>query len=153
MLTLACAPWPELVPDAREARRDGPSYTVRTLEALRQAHPTASLGWVIGRDSLLTLTTWFEWRRVFELAHLVVLNRVGYDAPAPAAVAAEIREETEAALPSVATGGVIHIPGAVPGISATDIRSRLATGKPVAHLMPTGVFQYLRSRAIYGGSE
>ena len=65
MLELACASWPELVPDAREARREGPSYTVRTLEALKREHPGTALGWVIGRDSLLTLDTWFEWRRGF----------------------------------------------------------------------------------------
>ncbi|MEM1435780.1 MAG: nicotinate-nucleotide adenylyltransferase [Pseudomonadota bacterium] len=151
MLDIACAPWPALTPDAREARRDGPSYTVHTLEALRMQHPREAIGWVIGRDTLLTLDTWFEWQRVFELAHLIVLDRVGFEGALPAAVAAEIREQTEARMPVAPSGAVIHLPGALPAVSATEVRRRLATGEPVAHWLPTGVFQFLRRRKIYGG--
>lgn len=152
MLDIACAPWPDLQPDAREARHDGLSYTVHTLEALSVSYPETPLGWVIGRDTLLSLESWYEWRRVFDLAHLIVLDRAGYDEALSGPLVEAIREHTIGHLPSVPTGAVIHIPGSLPDVSATQIRERLARGQPVAHLMPTGVFQYLQSRAIYGGT-
>ncbi|MEM6708296.1 MAG: nicotinate-nucleotide adenylyltransferase [Pseudomonadota bacterium] len=151
MLELACAPWPQLVPDGSEARRDGPSYTVHTLQALRDRHPQASIGWVIGRDSLLALNTWYDWRRILELAHLIVIQRTGYDAELPEDIATAIDERMTDTAPNRPSGVVVDVAGEPPAVSATEIRRRLGVREPVAHLMPTGVFQYLRSRALYGG--
>ena len=37
-----------------------------------------SLIWLIGVDAFLHIQTWFQWPRLFDLAHFVVLNRPGY---------------------------------------------------------------------------
>ena len=55
MLQLACADRPQLVPDDREIRRQRPSYTVETLEAVRAEAPDEDLAWVIGSDAFALL--------------------------------------------------------------------------------------------------
>ncbi|MFK7915547.1 MAG: nicotinate-nucleotide adenylyltransferase [Pseudomonadales bacterium] len=150
MLDIASAPYPRLIPDAREARRATLSYTVDTLEALRAEHPDTPLGWVIGRDTLLTLSTWHRWRRVLELTHLVVLDRVGYDRPLNPELQQALAGAFCSTIPDRAAGAVIEIPGTLPEVSATEVRRRLGAGEPVAHLLPTGVFSYIETHNLYG---
>ncbi|MEM1230460.1 MAG: nicotinate-nucleotide adenylyltransferase [Pseudomonadota bacterium] len=152
MLQAACAPHPELVPDDFEIRREAPSYTVDTLTALRQAQPKAALGWLIGQDSLLSLETWDRWPQVLELAHLVVLQRAGYDAPLPESLARQLagRWLTDRC-PEAPAGHVVRVTGQPPAVSSTQIRKGLMARDPVAHLLPTGVFSYIRTHRLYRG--
>ena len=80
MLRLACADDDRLIADDQEIHRDGPSYTVDTLEAFRASYPAEPLCWVIGWDAYRLLTSWHRWRRVAELANLVVVQRPGHEA-------------------------------------------------------------------------
>ncbi len=78
MLKLALADAPGFVLDAIEAMLPAPSYTVRTLTALRAslgADPPLAL--LMGADAFAGLTSWHEWERLLELAHLVVATRPG----------------------------------------------------------------------------
>ncbi len=150
LLSLACEPYPELVPDDREIRRDAPSYTVHTLEALRAEHPDTPLGWLIGRDSLLSLETWHEWPRVLELGHLVVLDRAGYDAPLSPALTAALDGRWTRDCPATLAGSVMQVPVTPPDVSATEVRRRLLAREPSAHLLPTGVFSYIAHHHLYG---
>lgn len=150
LLSLACAPYPELRPDDREIRRDAPSFTVHTLEALRVEHPSTPLGWLIGRDSLLDLETWHEWPRLLELGHLVVLDRAGYDAPLSRTLSAALDGRWTRDCPTAPAGAVVQVPVTPPDVSATQVRARLLAGEPCAHLLPTGVFSYIAHHQLYG---
>ncbi len=63
--------------DDREFHRQGPSYTVETLESLRLDYPTTPLCLIIGMDELINLPQWHQWQRLIELAHLLVVQRLG----------------------------------------------------------------------------
>ena len=65
----------------RELLRDGPSYTVDTLSALREEFPLHPLGLIIGMDAFLGLPKWYQWREILQLAHIVVAHRPGWRAP------------------------------------------------------------------------
>jgi len=67
--------------DDRELRRDGPSYSVDTLLALRAEYPHRSLCLMVGMDAYLGLPKWYQWRQILQLAHLVVAHRPGWVAP------------------------------------------------------------------------
>mgnify|MGYP006197022825 CR=1 FL=1 len=78
MLALAIDGEPGLQVDLRELDRDGPSYSVDTLRAVRAEYGDAvPVALLIGADSLLGLPTWREWTALFGLAHLVVAERSG----------------------------------------------------------------------------
>ncbi|HEY5861734.1 MAG TPA: nicotinate-nicotinamide nucleotide adenylyltransferase, partial [Casimicrobiaceae bacterium] len=68
MLRLAVASHPGLVVDPREVARAGKSYTVLTLEELRQEAPSRPLLLLVGADAFLGLPTWHRWREIFPLA-------------------------------------------------------------------------------------
>ena len=77
MVELAIAGNPGLEVDAREVLRQGPSYTIETLEELRAEDPPRALALIVGADAFLGLPAWHRWRELFDLAHVVVVARPG----------------------------------------------------------------------------
>ncbi|WP_153077145.1 nicotinate-nucleotide adenylyltransferase [Paraburkholderia bonniea] len=112
-----------------EIERDGPTYTVDTLQRWREREGhDASLTLLIGADQLLQLDTWHAWRDIFTLAHVYVAARPGFAFErVSAAVAAEIatREASAAVLQSTRCGHMLLDTTLACEISATDIRTRL----------------------------
>lgn len=104
-----------------EMRREGPSYTVDTLAALRTRRDPEALYCVIGVDQLRTFESWREPERIAELAAVAVMSRGG-DLPRP----------------DEAGGGVDFVPVPVTRIdvSSSRIRERLAAGRSVRYLVP-----------------
>jgi nicotinate-nucleotide adenylyltransferase len=158
MLRLALAEFPRLGLDTREIERTGKSYTVLTLEGLRAEAPRRSLALIVGADVLLALTTWHRWREVFELAHLIVIERPGV-ALAIAAMPPQLAREWErrlAADPGVLRrepAGAIVVQAVTPNaISATAIRAALARGAygEVRGLLPPAVLAYIQTNRLYG---
>ncbi len=56
-----------------------PAYTIDSLEHFRRSYPDDELHLLIGGDSFLELESWWRWREIAEIAHLVVLSRPGSD--------------------------------------------------------------------------
>jgi len=81
MVRIATAAQAGFVVDDRELHRQGPSYTIDTLTAIRQEHQDASLGLIIGMDAFLGLTSWHRWDELLGVAHIVVAHRPGWKAP------------------------------------------------------------------------
>lgn len=104
-----------------ELRREGPSYTVDTLEALRREMTPAELYLVIGSDQLAVIRTWHRWRELPDLARVAVLARPGHEPP---------HEADGSFLPYVEVE-VTRVE-----ISSTRIRKRLDAGRSVRFLVP-----------------
>lgn len=146
-----------LAVDDRELKRDTPSYTVLTLESLRAEFPARPLLWLIGADAFLHIKQWYQWPRLFELAHFVVLNRPGYavaNALAPAlADVWQGRLSNDASESRDTLAGRILLHTVAPqAISATEIRNTLAAGAndaALAPLLPCAVLAYIRSHQLY----
>lgn len=157
MLRLAVATTPGLSADDRELLRDTPSYTALTLDSLRAEFPQRPLLWLIGVDAFLHIQTWFQWPRLFELAHFVVLNRPGHAVaqvltPALADVWQGRLTRDAAALASTTHGHIFLHTVTPQAISATDIRNRIATGagdNELLSLLPAPVLAYIRAHQLY----
>ncbi len=80
MLRDAFADWVvPVVIDEQEILREGASYAVDTLRALRaELGPDVSIVMALGADQLLNLHTWRDWQTLFELAHLSFAARPGF---------------------------------------------------------------------------
>ncbi|HMA31571.1 MAG TPA: nicotinate-nucleotide adenylyltransferase [Casimicrobiaceae bacterium] len=162
MLELAIREFPGLTIDTRETRRQGKSYTVLTLEELRSERPRSPLLLLLGADAFRGLAGWHQWRRLFDLAHLVVAPRPG------TAVAADLPPELErewrarhtgdrTTLRSCLAGSIYAQPISAQPISSTAIRAALRSrsrGKPdgsrdLAGLLPAAVLAYIGSRHLY----
>ena len=160
MLEAAVAGEPGLAVDTRELERAGPSYMVDTLASLRtELGPARPLCLLLGTDAFAGLDRWHDWRRIPELAHLVVAQRPGAELPAAGPVAELLRERRVSEVQALRCAGagkvyIVHVTRLE--ISASDIRRRLAAGRSVRYLLPDAVLERIRARGLYrrvGGEE
>lgn len=155
MVAAAVAGFPELECDDIELRREHASYTLDTLQQLRQRYgEQVSLVLVMGGDSFNKLHTWRDWRGLFELAHVVVIERPGYRLePAPeVAQWVEPRRIEETELAERGAGGWMVLSLEPWPISATEIRAQLASGEDVSQWLPDTVAHYIKQHGLYGGA-
>ena len=145
---------PGLVADDRELKRDGPSYSADTLAELRAEYGYQSrLVMVIGFDAFLRLTQWHQPERLFELAHLVVIARPGYNDPLPVSLMELVehrRVDSVEKLMQRPCGG--YLPLQLPSqmtISATYIRQCLVEKKSVRYLVPAPVEEAIEYGRLY----
>lgn len=156
MLELALAPWPDLRVDDREVRRPGPSYMVDTLESIREEVGDVPILLTLGQDAANKLDRWHQWRRLVELAHLVIMtrprSRPRYQ-PRFAEFIEDRKTRSSQALFRQPAGLVRQIEVTRLAISSTDIRDRIARGQDPRFLLPEGVVDYIRKRGLYGSGQ
>ena len=138
MVRLACLGNSAFEVSPIEIERAGPSYTVDTLEALH-ANRSSDLHFIVGADAAADLYRWRAAGRIVALARLVVVGRPGF------------------ALDRTALGH--HLPGLEarltllegPGldISSSELRRRLAAGRPIRYLTPEPVVEYIARYGLY----
>jgi nicotinate-nucleotide adenylyltransferase len=144
MLELAIASNPHFAISLIDVERSGPSYTVDTLRQLRKEWGTnTALYFVIGWDSLQELHTWHDSAGLLEqLTYLVAVRRPGYvEEPG-------YNELLEAQLPGIQQR-LLVIPAPQLDISATDLRQRVAEGRPIKYQTPEAVEQYIAQHGLY----
>jgi nicotinate-nucleotide adenylyltransferase len=132
-----------LVLDTRELDRDGPSYTIDTLQGLRAEEGDRPLVLLLGADAFAGLPSWHRWRELFDVAHVAVLHRPGASAELPhelAEMIAERRVPDPTDLRGVVAGRVIHLQITPLEISATRIRELLQADRDARYLLPPGLF-------------
>jgi nicotinate-nucleotide adenylyltransferase len=163
MTELGCAEFPGLIADAREVHRPGPSYTVLTLESLREEQRGRPLALVIGADAFAGLEQWRRWQQLFTLAHFLVVERPG-TAFDPAALPATLRTQWERRLTTDAmrlerslAGAILRVEVTPQPISASSIRAALARGpagrNTVRGLLPASVLAYIDRNQLYRSDQ
>lgn len=153
MLVLAVAETPGFVIDQRELQRGGQSYTVDTLQSLRdELGDRQPLCLIMGLDAFVALDSWHQWQRLNELAHIVVTQRPGGLLPKVGAVA-ELVEQAQALdvdeLQQQPAGRIYFQSVTQLDISATAIREQFAHGRDVRFLMPDSVRHYIETHGLY----
>jgi len=119
-----------------EIVRGGESYTVDTLRELRALHPGADLYLVVGADIVGELDTWERSDELRELATLAVVNRPG-----------------AAGVAKVSGWRVANISIPMIDVSSTELRARVADGRPLDFLVPAGALRLIRQRGLYAGAR
>ena len=152
MVELAVAGQPGFVADAREIDRDGPSYTIDTLQELRTEFPTRSLGLIVGMDAFLGLHTWHRWEDILDLAHIIVAHRPGWKAPDMGPLGDLITERGTHRVSDLHDDlqGRVHIHAVTQlEIASTEIRELVAAGRDPRFLMPDAVRDEIENSGCY----
>ena len=144
MVELAIAGNDRFVVDRIELDREGPSYTVDTLEALR-ARPTPAgaapdLTLILSSEAFRELPTWHTPHRIFELACVAVAPREGYGPGIPTFMDEELARFKDR---------VTYLEGPRIRLSASELRARAAAGRSVRYLVPDAVAAYIDDHALY----
>lgn len=119
-----------------ELDRGGDSYSADTLHALAEEDPSRELFLVVGADVAAELHTWRHVEVARELATLAVVSRPGAADVDPGPGWRVVRVD----IPHLA-------------VSASDLRNRAATGRPLDYLVPAPVIDVIRSRGLYAGGR
>jgi nicotinate-nucleotide adenylyltransferase len=138
--------------DSRELERDGPSYTVDTLAALREEAPDRALILILGMDAFLGLPDWHRAGDLPAYAHFMIAHRPGWEPPTIGVLgewlsARQTRDPRD--LRSGAGRAYVH---SVTGldISSTAIRAEVARGGDPRFLVPDAVREILATSGCYG---
>lgn len=111
--------------DDIELEMDPPSYTIRTLDALREREPENDFTLVIGGDNLDCIMRWREPERILLEYGVAVYPRTGYDTGSIRAGLLEQNPDYR----------IMVLDAPVVDISSTEIREGLAQGKDMSSVM------------------
>ncbi len=143
MLKLAVAGNESFDVSTMEIDREGVSFTVETLQQIRDKNADADLFFLLGSDTLNDLPNWREPARICKLATLCTVHRA--DGP----------QENFASLESFASRDrielfrqhMVEMPEM--GISSRELRKRIANGGSVRFQMPRAVEMYIETHGLY----
>jgi nicotinate-nucleotide adenylyltransferase len=142
-----------IVVDAIELKRDQPSYSIATLELLRQQLPKdTALSWVIGDDAWETIHSWHRINEMLGLANLVIINRGHENQFSVDTLQAQWLKEHATELDNLlecTNGKLIRLNWRLLDVSATYLRSLLAQGQGAQLLTPDVVLNYIAEHQLY----
>ena len=129
MVGLATASHPAFAVDDLELHREGPSYTIDTLKALKSQNPGDEFVLIVGSDNAREIFSWKEAAEILSSCRVAVVMRPGEE------------RVPEAPLQRVA--------GQTLAISATEVRETLRAGRSARYLLPEAVLAYIEKRGLY----
>ncbi len=109
-----------------------PSYTINTLEYLKEKHPEQEFVLIMGSDGL---DTFHKWKNYKEL----IANYQRYIYPRP--------ETDKKLLQHIENGMVVNAP--LMEISSTFIRVSIAQGKDIRYFLPEKVWQFIYEMNLF----
>ncbi len=155
MVEAAIQDYPDFQASDLEFQRSGKSFSVDTLEILRQQDPQGKRYFIIGLDSYREIASWKDYARIFSLSHLVVITRPGVlvsNQLEPLAVA--IRDDfcydkSMGEFQHKSGNRLIFLKETNLDISSTQIREMLANDQSIRHLVPPVVVDYIEEHGLY----
>lgn len=127
--------------DARETKRDGPTYTIDTLLELRSLHPGAKLFLLVGADQAAAMPKWHRTEDIFKLATIIVAARA---LPICGSALFDSKFPADLVAPDA------HVLRLAPASnSASDVRSRISLGQPIDTLVDPAVARYIAQHHLY----
>jgi len=155
MVKLAIAGNPFFTVSDIEGKREGKSYSIDTIHALRAKYPDDELFFIIGSDSFLDIGTWRRYETIFALCNIIVVER-------PAAVVLSICSslpldvlhdfsyyEAEKRLAHRSGHSVYYIKGVPLDISSSAIRRLVQLGQSISYLVPEEVEHFIKEHRLY----
>jgi nicotinate-nucleotide adenylyltransferase len=124
---------------ALELGREGPSFTVDTLQELSSHESQPELFLIVGGDIAVGLPRWREPERVLKLATLAIAMRQGTAKAAVQGTLSTLKRGERSrffAMPRI-------------GVSSTMIRRRVRGGQPIRYLVPDAVAGYIEDHNLY----
>ena len=148
---------PRFEADPLELEREGPSYTVDTLQEIGARVAPELPVFAIGCDAFAELGTWREPEKLFAMTHFAVMTRppatrgsLSQWLPRCAVDELTLAPDGMSARHRSAPSWVQAVEISALEISASDIRSRIRRGRSVRYLVPEAVREEVERCGAYG---
>jgi nicotinate-nucleotide adenylyltransferase len=127
-------------PLSLELRRPGPSYMIDTVLELKKKKKFQDCRFylLMGEDLIEELPRWKDIHMLLHFAPPLIAKRKG---------GPKLRKMKDAALESAIRKGLTETPTF--DISATDIRKRCSSGRPLGHMLDKNVLRYIKNHHLY----
>lgn len=114
-----------------ELHREGPSYSIDTLEYAAKTFPEHTFFWLLGSDQLQSFQQWHRWKDLLAAFVVLVYPRMNF----PLTTVPE---------------GMIALPQLPQtNISSSQIRDAVREKKSIGALVPTAIARYIQTHALY----
>ena len=133
MLRCALQDEPRFTLEPCELLRQGPSYSIDTINGLQSRYPNVNWILLLGDDQYRALPSWFEWQSIVRQVSIAVASRYPY--------------EPSNALPLTIPCERIAMP--LDFISSTQVRQAVARGQSIEQWVPSCVAQYIEQQGLY----
>jgi len=124
-----------------EEKRNGPSYTLETInDILKTASPDQQFSILLGDDAIPSFSKWHKPEEIIKLTKLCIGSRTNN-----LTILNELTGHPELCI-AIKEGCT---PTRIMEISSTDIRHRIAKGLYCGHLLPEKVLDYIYKNHLY----
>mgnify|MGYP001190350857 CR=1 FL=1 len=137
MVKLATAPYEKMCASDFEFHLPRPSYTVATLNALRNSYPEHEFTLMIGSDNWTEISNWKDYEWMLSQYKLLVYPRLDHQISIPK----KLRSTVEA------------LDSPVVEISSSFIREELKEGKNIRPFVPVEVYEYIKEKKLYSEAD
>lgn len=112
-----------------------PSYTINTLDLLRERYPEYRFKVIIGSDNWRIFDQWRASRRILDEFGVLVYLRPGYPVE---------RRHVD---------GLEVVDAPMMNVSSTFIREAIARGRNMNYFLPAGVYKYIVDNRLYASPD
>ena len=154
MVNLCCSLDNRLYPELIELSLPAPSYTVKTLRALKQ-RDNKTICFIIGADSLYNLASWFEWEHLLDYCHLIVMRRNSEEFLLPENLLEWLnhyKTDDYALLHKKPNGCIVLADTPLHPVSSTQLRQAIRDNEPtelIDRWLPSAVSDYIQQHQLY----
>ncbi|HBI60771.1 MAG TPA: nicotinate (nicotinamide) nucleotide adenylyltransferase [Lachnospiraceae bacterium] len=124
-----------------ELRREGTTYTAKTLALLKEQQPEEMFYFIMGGDSLFQFANWYHPEEIAQNAVILAVSR-------GTAGKRQMKEQAEV-LAEQFHGRFELIRMEKMEISSSLIREKIAKGESVRQMLPERVYEYIRRNHCY----
>lgn len=141
MVKRAIADNPAFYCEPCEIERQGVSYTIDTLQFLKEKYPQCEgkIGLIIGDDLLESFGNWRESARIPDYADIIVGNRI----------LDRYSTEQTGRVGNIPHLRVLRVDNALLPVSSSGIRAAIKEKKSWRYLVPSAVYSYIKEHKLY----
>ena len=137
--------------DDRENLRNGPSYTIDTVQEVREEEDDAKVVFIVGSDAFSEIDSWHRWEELLILIDFIVMKRPNHPFPRNKKVLDLIDKTTDLKdlFKKRKKKSIFELDVTPVMISSSLIRQLVSEGRGVGHLVSSSVEEYLRENNLY----
>ncbi|AEF94747.1 nicotinate-nucleotide adenylyltransferase [Desulfotomaculum nigrificans CO-1-SRB] len=124
-----------------EIDRQGYSYTIDTVRAVKALYNAEKVYFITGADAALEIFTWKDVEELLTICTFIAATRPGFNLNS--------LEESLKSLPNNISKNIIPLEVPALSISSTDIRQRVKEGRSIKYLLPASVENYIWQNNLY----
>ncbi len=124
-----------------ETDREGNSYTYETLQLLKKDNPDTQYHLILGADTLFQIEQWKHPEIIMSLAGIIAAVRDDKSNEDLKVKAHELESKFNTEV------HILRMPHI--GVSSSDIRERIRTGKNVRYMLPDKTLEYIEKNGLY----